>query len=525
MSVNRRSFLTLGTAVTGGAFIAGIAGAPAVTPTAETFPTATTTGAAIPSREFRGLWIATVNNIDFPKGTSRTADSLKTEFIAWLDFAKSMNLNAVISQIRPTADAFWPSPYEPWSQYLTGTQGKNPGFDVLKFQIEEAHKRNLEFHAWFNPYRVAMTESMDHLVSTHPAKVHPEWSFPYSGKRYYNPGIPEVRRFCEDAMLHAVKNYDIDAVHFDDYFYPYAVDGKDYPDAATYKKYSNGTVSIKDWRRENINTLVREMDQRIHQAKPWVKFGISPFGIWRNQSSTSLGSATTGTESYEVISADTRTWVKQNWVDYIAPQLYWNVGLPAADYGVLAPWWNDVVKGTNVSLYIGEASYKQTAGTFSNPDELLDHVGIARGLAEVDGQIYYNATETKNGFASWAKELRDQHYSNPAIVPAMPHLGGSAPATPTDVRVVAGPQGVRVRWIRPEGKVPTSYAVYKVSGPGYSASELENGRNLLASVRANGKSPKQTVLLENIPAGTFLVVTAFDRTWNESSPSAPKRAS
>ncbi len=299
---DRRTFLTLagGGAVAGAAFVVGVS----------TSPLAVAAEGPRPVRQFRAMWIASVANIDWPSTKTLSAQAQKAEYVAWLDLARRLNLNAVISQVRPTADAFWPSPYEPWSLWLTGKQGVHPGYDPLAFQVAEAHKRNLEYHAWFNPYRVSMQTDGADLVPTHPAKVHPDWVWTHGGKTYYDPGIPEVRRFVEDAILDAVKKYDIDAVHFDDYFYPYPSGTTPYPDDNTYARYGNG-VPIADWRRENVNLLVKEMHERIHAIKPWVKFGISPFGIWRNKASDPLGSETGGTESYAAISADTRRWVKE----------------------------------------------------------------------------------------------------------------------------------------------------------------------------------------------------------------------
>ncbi|MDO5644222.1 MAG: family 10 glycosylhydrolase [Dermabacter sp.] len=525
--LTRRQALHLGSATAGGAFVAGItAPASAVGPTPDLPPNPETLPAA-PSpkvREFRALWIASVVNIDYPSSPTLSADALREEFRAWLDLAVSLNLNAVISQVRPTADAFWPSPIEPWSQYLTGTQGRDPGFDVLAFQIEEAHKRNLEFHAWFNPYRVSMSENLDHLVPNHPARTH-GWTFPYGGKTYYNPGIPEVRRLSEDAMLHAVEHYDIDAVHFDDYFYPYPVAGADYPDRATFEQYGAPGQSIEDWRRENISTLVREMHERIRALKPWVKFGISPFGIWRNASADPLGSATSGSQSYDIIAADTRRWVKEQWLDYIAPQIYWQIGLEVADYQVLAPWWADVVRETTVSLYIGQAMYKHTSGVFSDPNELARHLDLNREHPEIQGDAYFSAVSVRGDADGAFTRLAKRHYAHPAIIPTMPHLGGEAPATPTGLGVRSTGSGARVRFNRLPHSGATSFAIYRVSGPRFDPAELASGTALLATVRANENAVRQEVTVRGVKKGEFLAVSALDRLWNESAPSKPRRVS
>ena len=242
-----------------------------------------------PLRQFRASWVASVVNIDWPSRTGLTAAQQQAELIGWLDDAVRQHHNAVILQVRPTADAFWPSKVEPWSQYLTGTQGGDPGYDPLAFAVAEAHKRNLELHAWFNPYRLSMGTDINALVPEHPARQHPDWVVTYGGKLYYNPGIPAARKLVEDAIMDAVSRYDIDGVHFDDYFYPYPVAGQVFDDAATYAQYGAGFPTLAEWRRNNIDLLIQELQQRIKAVKPWVKFGISPFAVWRNKATDPLG--------------------------------------------------------------------------------------------------------------------------------------------------------------------------------------------------------------------------------------------
>ncbi|MGD7733958.1 glycoside hydrolase family 10 protein [Propionibacteriaceae bacterium G57] len=516
--LDRRAMLKLaaGGAVVGTAFAAGIvtsaAGAvPAATPGADS---------PRPVRQFRAMWLASVVNIDWPSRTGLGAEAQRAEFEAWLDLAQQLNLNAVICQVRPTADAFWPSPHEPWSRYLTGTQGGDPGYDVLAYQLEAAHARNLEYHAWFNPYRVSMQTNGADLLPTHPAKQHPDWVWAYGGKLYYDPGIPEVRAFVEDAMMHAVVNYDIDAVHFDDYFYPYPSGGLDYPDAHTYATHGGG-VPIGDWRRANINALVREMRERIQQVKPWVKFGISPFGIWRNKRTDPRGSDTGGTESYSAISADTWTWVKEGWVDYINPQIYWQIGLTVADYAKLVPWWASVVEGTDVALYIGQAVYKHTSGVFTNPREMADHLEFNKAYPQVDGDVFFSAKDVRRDAAGAITTMAAEHYQSPAIVPVIEHLGGQAPQAPVGVSTERLESGVlQVRWNNLPGSIATSFAVWRVSGPGYAAAELEDARNLLTTVRAvPGVRQQVEFALDSVPEQGWYVVTGYDRLWHQSAPS------
>ncbi|WUQ07967.1 family 10 glycosylhydrolase [Streptomyces sp. NBC_00250] len=351
-----------------------------------------------PRCAFRGMWIATVANRDWPSRAGLTAEEQRAELVAHLDTAVERRLNAVVLQVRPTADALWPSPYEPWAQYLTGTQGRDPGWDPLGTAVEEAHARGLELHAWFNPYRVANHTDPTRLVAGHPARLHPEWVLPYGGKLYYNPGLPEVRAFVQDAMLDALRRYDIDAVHWDDYFYPYPVAGQVFADDEAYARYGGDFPDKASWRRNNTDLLVSETAARIKALKPQVAFGVSPFGVWRNIATDPEGSDTrAGVQTYDDLYADTRKWIREGWIDYVVPQLYWNIGLPAADYAKLLPWWDAVVRGTGVGLYIGEALYKAGdpahPAAWQDPKELSRHLELAAGYRAVGGHCYFSAKE------------------------------------------------------------------------------------------------------------------------------------
>ncbi|MER7788796.1 family 10 glycosylhydrolase [Streptomyces sp. NPDC097640] len=365
--------------------------------------------------QFRGMWLATVANRDWPSKPGLTAAEQRAELLAFLDTAVARRLNAVVFQVRPTADALWPSRYEPWAEYLTGVQGRDPGWDPLGTAVREAHRRGLELHAWFNPYRVANHTDPTRLIPTHPARLHPEWVVPYGGKLYYNPGLPEVRRFVQDAMLDAVARYDIDGVHWDDYFYPYPVAGQVFDDDAAYERYGAGFPDRAAWRRDNIDRLVRETAGRIKRLDRRVRFGISPFAVWRNQATDPLGSDTrAGVQTYDDLYADTRTWVREEWIDYIVPQVYWNIGFAAADYAKLVPWWAEVVRGTGVHLYIGEALYKAgdpaQPAPWQDPAELSRHLTFDRDYPQVRGNVYFSAKEVaadRNG--AMARVVAD-HY-------------------------------------------------------------------------------------------------------------------
>lgn len=375
-----------------------------------------------PEREFRGMWLATVANRDWPSRPGLTAAEQRAELLAHLDVAVARKLNVVVLQVRPTADALWPSPYEPWTQYLSGVQGNDPGWDPLGTAVREAHRRGLELHAWFNPYRVANHTDLSRLVGTHPARVHPQWVLPYGGKLYYNPGIPEVRRFVQQAMMDAVRRYDIDGVHFDDYFYPYPVAGQVFADDDTYARYGAGFPDKASWRRDNTDRLVREMAERIKKAKEDLPFGISPFGVWRNAATDPLGSDTrAGVQTYDDLHADTRKWVRKGWIDYVVPQLYWHIGFAPADYAKLLPWWNDVVRGTGVDLYAGEALYKAgdpaQPAPWQDPAELSRHLTLARSCSGVRGHCFFAAKEVgTDRIGAMARVVAD-HYPTRVLPP------------------------------------------------------------------------------------------------------------
>ena len=477
---------------------------------------------ATPKRQFRASWVASVTNIDWPSRPGLSPAQQQTELDGWLDDAVRQHHNAVVLQVRPTADAFWPSRIEPWSKYLTGTQGVEPGYDPLAYAVRAAHARNLELHAWFNPYRVSMDTNLDALSPTHPARQHPDWIVTYGGKLYYNPGVPAARKLVEDAILDAVRGYDIDAVHFDDYFYPYPVAGQTFDDAAQYAQYGNG-LSLADWRRRNIDLLITELQHRIKAAKPWVKFGISPFAVWRNAATDPQGSATTaGVQTYDDLYADTRRWVREGWIDYIVPQVYWAQGFAAADYDIVVPWWADQVRGTPVHLYIGQATYKVGTSTqspgWSDPDELSNHLARNTQIPEVKGDVYFSAKDVRADRLGATTLLNDTWYTRPALVPAMPRLDSRPPLPVLALRATRTTEGVRLTWRRPLGGA-TSYAVYRRDLAAGDWCPDNDARNLLTTTRSTTVTDPTAQ-----PGHTYTyLVTALDRTWNESLPAITVR--
>ncbi|MFC0508963.1 glycoside hydrolase family 10 protein [Micromonospora costi] len=472
------------------------------------------------SRELRGMWITTVNNIDWPSRPGLPAETVRAEFRAWLDLAVRRNHNAVFVHVRPSGDALWPSERAPWSEWLTGRRdGRDPGWDPLAFMVAEAHARNLEFHAWFNPYRGGQPASvggpgpkLDRLAPDHPLRRRPEWAVTYpsadrpGSRLYFNPGIPEARRFVEDSMLEVVQRYDVDGVHFDDFFYPYPEAGQDFPDGAAYARHGRGFTDRHAWRRDNVNTLVREMSERIKATKPWVKFGISPFGIWRNKRTDPAGSPTAGLQSYDDIYADTRLWVRKQWLDYVVPQLYWHIGFDKADYAKLLPWWAATVRGTRVQLYIGQADYRVgERGAWRDPGELDRQLALNRRHG-VDGSVHFSARQVRADRLGAVSRYSRAHYAAPALVPVMAQLPAAPPAAPTVTAarsVEAG--GVALSW---PATGATSFAVYRVDG---------DAARLVGTTREAGWVDRAA------PADgpVSYCVSGLDRSGNEGGLSAP----
>ncbi|MFJ4986000.1 glycoside hydrolase family 10 protein [Streptomyces sp. NPDC088732] len=404
------------------AFAAGAAGAvSAALTTADASGAAAPAGGGTALPQFRGMWLATVGGRDWPSARGGTPREQRRELLDYLDTAVDRRLNAVVMQVRPTADAFWPSPYEPWSEYLTGVQGGDPGWDPLGTAVEEAHARGLELHAWFNPYRVANHADPKRLSRDHPAVRNPGWAVPYAGKLYYNPGLPEVRDFVQDAMLDAVRRYPVDGVHWDDYFYPYPVAGKAFADDDAFERYGGGFADRAAWRRHNTDLLVSGTAARIKRLRPSARFGISPFAVWRNAATDPRGSDTRGgVQTYDDLYADTRGWVRKGWIDYIAPQVYWNIGFEIADYATLVSWWSDVVAGTGTQLYIGEALYRAggagEAKAWQDPAELSRHLTLDARHPEVRGNIFFSGKEVvADPIGAMSRVVRD-HY--PTRAPA-----------------------------------------------------------------------------------------------------------
>lgn len=391
-------------------------------------------------REFRGVWIATVANIDWPSRPGLPSDSAKAELLRLLDRAAALRLNAVIFQVRPAADAFYASPYEPWSEYLTGTQGRapEPFWDPLAFAIHEAHLRGLELHAWFNPYRARHRDTRVRAAATHVSRTMPSVVKPYGPYLWMDPGEARVREHTTRVILDVVRRYDVDGVHIDDYFYPYPERDRrgraiPFPDAASWQRYrkSGGALSRDDWRRRNVDLLIEDLYEQIKQVKPWVKFGISPFGIWR----PGHPELVRGLDAYTTLFADSRRWLAEGWLDYFAPQLYWSVDARQQSYPQLLDWWTSQnTRGRH--LWPGNGTYKVTdRGSVQWPaSEIVRQIDLTRAQPGADGNVHFNMSALVRDTDALASRLATGPYGAPALVPASPWLSSGTPPPPLVVR-------------------------------------------------------------------------------------------
>ncbi len=391
-------------------------------------------------KEMRGVWIATVKNIDYPSNKLLSVEKQKKEFIDMLNRFQEIGINTIFFQVRPAADAFYPSELEPWSEWLTGKQGKapEPYYDPLKFMIDETHKRGMEFHAWINPFRAVATIEFADVSEDNISKTKPEWVFTYDINKYLNPGIPEVRTYVKNIVVDIIERYDIDGIHFDDYFYPYpkrAENGKilQIDDAKEFLVYNNGFSNIEDWRRNNMNLFIEEVSIAVKEANKQVVFGIAPSGVWKNKSQDPEGSNTRGLSHYYALYSDVLLWLKNGWIDYVAPQLYWSVGNKYADYNTLVKWWSEHTYGRH--LYIGHAVYNAKpdakSASWRNPNEIPNQIKIARANPNVQGDIFYKAQDILKNNLGIADRLKKDFYKTHVAIPEMPWI------TEVDTTIIA----------------------------------------------------------------------------------------
>ncbi|MDQ2720339.1 MAG: family 10 glycosylhydrolase [Bacteroidota bacterium] len=389
---------------------------------------------AQPKYEFRGVWIATVENIDFPSVKTLNTDAQKAEFISLLDMHKRNGMNAVVVQIRPAADALYASQYEPWSEYLTGRQGKPPFpyYDPLEFMITETHKRGMEFHAWMNPYRAVFRVGKSSISPTHITRLHPEWFIDYGTVKYFDPGNKDVQKFVTNIVGDVVHRYHIDAIHFDDYFYPYRIAGKEFGDWKTFKQYGNG-LDKETWRRSNVDSIIVMLGKIIKHENPYCKFGISPFGVWRNIDKDPEGSNTkAGQTNYDDLYADILLWLKMKWIDYVVPQLYWEFGHKLVGYEVLSDWWARHSYGRQ--MYIGQGIYRAMESksyAWHNKNELPNQIKRLRQYPQqIQGSVFFSSSSFSNNPNGWSDSLKNNYYKYPAIPPPMPWIDSVKPKSP-----------------------------------------------------------------------------------------------
>ncbi len=486
-----------------------------------------------PKYDFRGVWLTTVHHIDWPSRRKMSVDEQKKELLLLFDTFQKAKLNAVFGQIRPSGDAFYPSELEFWSEIVSGKQGKppTPYYDPTAMMVEEAHNRNMEFHAWFNPYRAVTNLSWSDVHPQHLTKLHPEWFFDYGGRRFFNPGVPEVRQHIVAVITDVIKRYDVDGVHFDDYFYPYKINGETLKDDETYQKYGKVFGSKEEWRRNNIDMLVKSVHDSLQKYKPHIKFGVSPVGAWRNKDIDVRGSNTrVGQPAYDYLYADTRKWLELGWVDYMAPQFYWSTKSKYGHYETLVNWWHDNAHGRHI--YSGQSTIKLGDNaddlTWTNPNEFGSQMQINRKYEQVKGSIFYSGRSFLKNPMRFVDTLNNNYYKYPSLIPAMAWKDSIPPNQPDSLRVKLMEDGAFLEWNAPQpaldNEKATYYVIYRFDNyqngnqngnPNESDKEnlnLQNHKNIIATTRQTTFKDKNIELSQKY----FYVVRAVDRQHNES---------
>ena len=470
------------------------------------------TGSAYPKREFRAAWIQSVNG----QFRGMPTEKLKQNLIGQLNSLQKAGINAIIFQVRPEADALYASRLEPWSRFLTGVQGKapEPYWDPMQFMIDECHKRGMEFHAWINPYRTKTTLKSE-LAPNHVYNIHPEWLVTYGDQLYLDPALPESRRHICMVVSDIVSRYDVDAIHMDDYFYPYPIKGKDFPDDASFARFGGGFSNKGDWRRSNVNVLIKKLHETIREIKPWVKFGVSPFGIYRNESSDPLGSKTKGLQNYDDLYADVLLWAREGWIDYNIPQIYWHIGHPVADYETLVKWWARNTE--NRPLFIGQS----VMNTVQNADpknpsinQLPRKMALQRAYQTIGGSCQWPASAVVENVGKYRDALIAEYHKYPALPPVFDFIDNEAPAKVRKMKPVWTEDGYILFWTAPKYKEEMNravqYVVYRFNDK--EKVNIDDPSHIVAITRDNFyKLP-----YEDGKTKYRYVVTALDRLHNES---------
>ena len=465
-----------------------------------------------PKREFRGAWIQVVNG----QFRGMSAEKMQQTLIGQLNSLQKAGINAIIFQVRPEADALYASQLEPWSRYLTGVQGQapDPYWDPMQFMIDECHKRCMEFHAWINPYR-ALTSLKNGIAPTHLYNIHPEWFVTYGNQLYFNPALPESRHHICMVVMDIVSRYDVDAIHMDDYFYPYPVNGQDFPDNATFARYGKGFSSKGDWRRHNVNMLIEEIHDTVRRVKPWVKFGISPFGIYRNESSDPLGSRTKGLQNYDDLYADVLLWARNGWIDYNIPQIYWHVGHPVADYETLVKWW--ARNSENRPLFIGQSvqnTVQNTDPTDPTINQLPRKMALQRAYQTIGGSCQWYASAVVENQGRYRDALIAEYHKYPALPPVFDFMDDKAPGKVRKVKPVWTADGYLLFWTAPKYKDEmdraVQYVVYRFGAD--EEVDIDDPSHIVAITR----DTFYPLPYEDGKTRFQYVITALDRLHNES---------
>ncbi|WP_433832663.1 glycoside hydrolase family 10 protein [Flavobacterium anhuiense] len=465
-----------------------------------------------PKREMRAAWISTVENIDWPSKPGLSDKEMKTEMIALLDNLRSYNLNTVIFQIRPTADAFYKSTKEPASHWITGTQGVAPGFDPLQMMIDEAGKRGMNVHVWLNPYRVQKDTVRDVLSKNHLYFKRPDLFLTYGKTRYFNPGLQETRDFVASVVGEIVRKYDVQAVHMDDYFYPYKIAGQEFPDEKAFAKEPRQFKDKDDWRRDNVDLIIKQIRDTIIANKPEVEFGISPFGVWRNSAKDSEGSKTSaGATNYDDLYANILKWQKENWIDYVTPQLYWHIGFDKANFEVLAKWWAEHKYGTNI--YVGHGEYKLSATAkepeWRSPDQIVKQIEMIRKLPQIDGSMHFTASNFLKKGDTLRQPLTQKVYKYIALTPEANRITRLKPEPPTNAVIAKKGNNAVLTWKAAFND--KKYVIYRF--PKGRITDFSNPENIYYVTTAL-KLEVPNADLENY----VYAVTALSQTQTESSP-------
>lgn len=465
-------------------------------------------------REFRGTWLPTIFRSEYAGLSREQARDLLSKRVTLL---QRLGCNAVIFQVRAESDAWYRSSYEPWSRYLTGEQGREPeqSWDPLAFMIEECHTRGMELHAWVNPYRGA-SNADSKLAANHPAVKNPSWFVRYGKQLVLDPGLPQSRRYVVSVVEDIVRRYDVDAIHMDDYFYPYPVAGLTFDDEETFSRFgltAGYRPETKDmWRRNNVDLLIYDLGETIRRIKPWVRLGISPFGIYRNQKSDPKGSRTSGLQCYDDLYADVLHWANQGWVDYIAPQVYWNIGHAVADYETLVEWWGKNIRNKRVQLYIGQ-DIKRTMDVHGQLD-----LKLLLSKAHANGNIYWPADELIRNYKGIGDELTTTYQPYRALQPEWQGaLGKSkAPNMPSLVWEDLNEDGHMLMWedahVAADPESPFFYAVYA-----FPSGQKVSVKNHKALVSISTNPYYVLPAIDGRTEYTFLI-TAINRFWQESKP-------